>query len=126
MNKNKYMEKVTIEEIWEIEKLAGQTGNPHELLAIQLLVEKKRALYKEQQWEKYHEEYPQYTRAFWEQWEWSEPPVGYKALQTVKMIMFDVGNPDAPITDWQGNPLDENWNPIKTVDNGDKEDSHCT
>lgn len=104
-------DKVTIEEIWEVEKLAGQTGHPQELLAIQLLVEKKRAQYKEQCWNEWHIEHPQDTKTFWESWEWSEPPVGYKALQTVKMIMFNIA--EGTITDWQGNRLDKNWDPIK-------------
>lgn len=111
---------VTIEEIWEIEKLAGTTGHPHELLAIQLLVEQKRRQYKEQEWEKWHQEHPQDTRTHWETWEWAEPPVGYKALQTIKLIMFDVSNPDAPITDWSGRPLDKNWNPITDKETTDE------
>lgn len=108
------MEEVTIEEIWEIEELAGKTVHPIELMAIQLLVEKKRKLYKEQEWEKYHYENS------WEATVWSEPPVGYKALQTVQFIMWDVSpeGKDKPPTDWSGNPLDENLNPIPTPDTG--------
>lgn len=106
------MSKLTIEEIWEIEKLAGSTGNPHELLAIQLLVEKKCKEYKEQCWEEYHRGHPEHPRDQWELWDWSDPLVGYKSLQTVKMVVMDLSDPDAPITDWQGNPLDKDWNPI--------------
>jgi len=107
-------EKVTIEEIWEIERLAGKTGDPHELMAIQLLVEKKRKEYKEQMWELYHKQVPEESRDIWEQYTWAEPPVGYNPLKSVKFVMWDTTpeGKDKPPTDWAGNPLDENWNPI--------------
>jgi hypothetical protein len=83
---------VTVEEIWEIEKLAGTTCHPYELLAIQELVKSKRAQYKEQQWVEYQKDHPDKDRTRWETWDYTEPPVGYKALQTVEWMIFDVSD----------------------------------
>ncbi len=53
-----------------------------------------------------------YTRVFWKAFDKQEKHS--HPLHSFKFIMFDTSEEgkDKPPTDWSGNPLDENWNPI--------------
>lgn len=68
--------KVTVEEIWKLESLVKTTTSPHEIIAIRILAEEKREIFKEQEWEKYKEKHEEDSKEMWESIIWLEPPVG--------------------------------------------------